>query len=61
VGNRVFKISSAINLERYKQLQADGWTASDSRARQELGYHSDFDIHRGMEETVRWYQEVGWI
>jgi nucleoside-diphosphate-sugar epimerase len=61
VGNRVFRVASTINLERYKQLQADGWTASDSRARRELGYHPDFDIHRGMEETIRWYRSVGWI
>jgi nucleoside-diphosphate-sugar epimerase len=61
VGNRVFHISSAINLERYKQLQADGWTASDSHARRELGYHSEFDVVRGMEETIRWYRSVGWI
>ena len=61
VGNRIYKISSSINLERFKQLQADGWTASDSRARRELGYHSDFDIVRGMKETIRWYQKAGWI
>lgn len=61
IGNRLFSLPCPINLERYKQLQADGWTASDSRARRVLGYHSEFDIDRGMEETIRWYRRVGWI
>jgi nucleoside-diphosphate-sugar epimerase len=59
--NRILKISAPINLDRFKQLLSDGWTASDSRARRELDYHSHFEVARGMEETIRWYRSVGWI
>jgi nucleoside-diphosphate-sugar epimerase len=61
VANRILTRPVPINLERLKQLRRDGWTADDSRARSELGYHSPFDVARGMEETIRWYRSVGWI
>ena len=50
-----------INMQRVKNFELDGWTASDARARRELGYDSKYGLRSGMEETVRWYQSVGWI
>jgi nucleoside-diphosphate-sugar epimerase len=50
-----------LNLERVRQFVKNDWTASDARARRELGYESRYDLIRGMEDTVRWYRSVGWI
>jgi UDP-glucose 4-epimerase len=52
---------AALNLERVRQFVQSDWTASDARARRELGYESRYDLIRGMEDTVRWYRSVGWI
>jgi len=52
---------AALNLERGRQFVHLYWTASDARARSELGYASRYDLTRGMEDTIRWYRSVGWI
>lgn len=51
----------ALNFDRLEQFSRSGWTASDARARLELGYRSRYDLHTGLEDTVRWYRSVGWI
>jgi nucleoside-diphosphate-sugar epimerase len=50
-----------LNLDRVRQLTRDRWTASDARARLELGYRSRYDLAAGMEDTIRWYRSVRWI
>lgn len=50
-----------LNFDRLRQFAQTGWTASDARARLELGYRSRYDLRSGMEDTVRWYRQIGWI
>ena len=57
----VLRRPAALNLERVRQFAHSNWTASDARARRELGYESRYDLVRGMEDTIRWYRSVGWI
>ncbi len=61
IWNRLRPSPAALNLERAKQLSQDAWTADDQRARRELGYRSEYDLERGMRETIEWYRRVGWI
>jgi nucleoside-diphosphate-sugar epimerase len=56
-----FRRPAPLNLDRLKQFLRTGWTASDARARIELGYRPRFDLPQGVEDTVRWYRSVGWI
>jgi nucleoside-diphosphate-sugar epimerase len=53
--------TATLNLDRVRQFVATGWTASDARARLELGYRSRYDLGSGMEDTIRWYRSAGWI
>jgi nucleoside-diphosphate-sugar epimerase len=32
-----------------------------TRARREIGYHPQVDLQQGIERTLRWYREQGWI
>ena len=50
-----------LSFDRLAQFSRTGWTASDARARLELGYRSRYDLPSGLEDTVRWYRGVGWI
>jgi nucleoside-diphosphate-sugar epimerase len=52
---------AVLNLDRVRQLLRTRWTASDARARLELGYRSRYDLAAGMEDTIRWYRSVRWI
>jgi nucleoside-diphosphate-sugar epimerase len=57
----IFRRPATLNFERVRQFVQPYWTASDARARRELGYESRYDLARGMEDTIRWYRSVGWI
>ena len=57
----IIRRPAVLNLERARQFVQSDWTASDARARRELGYESRYDLIRGMEDTIRWYRSVGWI
>lgn len=57
----LFRRPATLNLERVRQFVHPYWTASDARARSELGYESRYDLIRGMEDTIRWCRSVGWI
>jgi len=61
VWNRLRPTPAALNLDRARQFGTGEWTASDRRARQELGYRSEYDLERGMRETIEWYRRIGWI
>lgn len=57
----VLRRPAVLNLDRVRQFVLGGWTASDARARNDLGYVSRYDLVGGMEDTVRWYRNAGWI
>ena len=59
--NRLRPTPAALNLDRARQFGAGEWTASDRRARDELGYASQYDLERGLTETIAWYRRIGWI
>jgi nucleoside-diphosphate-sugar epimerase len=59
--SRLRRSPATLNLDRARQLSRGGWTASDRRAREELGYRSERDLPRGMRETIEWYRRTGWI
>ena len=50
-----------LTRERLVEWTAPCWTLDDGRAREELGYAPEVDLARGMEETVLWYRNAGWI
>ena len=61
VWNRLRPTPATLNLDRARQFGAREWTASDRRARSELGYRSQYDLERGLAETIAWYRHIGWI
>ncbi|MBR1889754.1 MAG: NAD(P)-dependent oxidoreductase [Alloprevotella sp.] len=50
-----------LNLDKYRILKQRNWQADISRARELLDYEPAWPLDRGVEETVRWYIENGWI
>jgi nucleoside-diphosphate-sugar epimerase len=37
------------------------WTCSETRAREDFGFRPRFSLEEGIQETVRWYRENGWL
>jgi nucleoside-diphosphate-sugar epimerase len=50
-----------LNDQRIIDMKERYWLFSGERACQELGFTPEFDLDSAVEETVRWYQENGWL
>ncbi|MBR4783088.1 MAG: NAD(P)-dependent oxidoreductase [Bacteroidaceae bacterium] len=52
---------SALNNDKYNILKQRDWRCDISDAERELGYKPDYDLARGVAQTVSWYKEHKWI
>ena len=52
---------TALNKDKYKILKRRDWRCDISQAVEELGYKPEYDLARGVAETVAWYKEQKWI
>lgn len=60
VGRITGKIS-ALNNDKYHILKQRNWQCDIQPAIDELGYQPQYQLERGVKETVAWYKEKGWI
>lgn len=50
-----------LNSDKYKIMKQRNWQCSIAEAVEELGYRAEYDLKRGVRETVAWYKENNWI
>ncbi len=50
-----------LDLEKGRDITQAYWICSIEKAKKELGYEQQVSIEQGVEETVRWYREQGWL
>ncbi|MCJ8211512.1 NAD(P)-dependent oxidoreductase [Mucilaginibacter sp. RS28] len=51
----------ALNLEKLNELTAPNWACSIEAAEQELGFYPQYNLERGLEETLKWYKDHNWL
>jgi nucleoside-diphosphate-sugar epimerase len=51
----------ALNKEKLSELTAESWDCNIEKARRELGFQPEYDLNRGMQETLHWYKEHQWL
>ncbi|WP_342645528.1 NAD-dependent epimerase/dehydratase family protein [Mucilaginibacter sp. CSA2-8R] len=59
--SRITKKPSALNVEKLNELTAVNWICSIDKAQRELGFEPQYDLSRGLEETLKWYKEHKWL
>ncbi|HDQ99613.1 MAG TPA: NAD-dependent epimerase/dehydratase family protein [candidate division WOR-3 bacterium] len=52
---------SILNRDKARELAHDCWVCDPARARAELGFVPGYSLEQGLSETVRWYEENGWL
>lgn len=52
---------TALNADKYNILSQRNWRCDISEARTRLGYEPQYDLERGVTETVKWYKDNGWL
>lgn len=60
IGHLTGKIS-ALNNDKYHILKQRNWRCDIQPAIDELGYHPEYDLERGVPLTIRWYKDNGWL
>jgi len=52
---------SALNNDKYKIMKQRNWRCDISPAIKELGFKPQYDLERGVRETIKWYKENKWL
>jgi len=52
---------SIINPDKIKIIEQRNWTCDISSLEKDLGFKAEYDLDRGIEETVAWYREKEWL
>ena len=53
--------SSTLNSDKYKIMKQRNWQCDITPAREELGYTPQYDLERGVKETIAWYKREEWL
>jgi len=52
---------TALNNDKYNILRQRNWRCDIQPAIDELGYKPAYQLEQGVKETIKWYEEHGWI
>ncbi|MEO0190832.1 MAG: hypothetical protein ABIL18_07615, partial [candidate division WOR-3 bacterium] len=50
-----------IGYDKVKEMSKDYWVCSSSDICRDIGWSPRYELKAGMEETVRWYEENGYL
>ena len=50
-----------INFEKARDMVQDYWTCDASKAKRELGFEEEIQLEEGIQSTMAWYKNVGWL
>ena len=50
-----------LNKDKYQILKQRNWTCDTSKAKNDLDYVADYDLEKGINESIAWYKENGWL
>jgi UDP-glucose 4-epimerase len=50
-----------LNREQLAQLTAPNWHCDAQPLLRTIGFQPEFDLFNGMQDTINWYRNAGWI
>lgn len=54
-------VPGTLNSDKYKIMKQRNWRCNTSAAREELGFAPEYDLEKGVKETIAWYKKEGWL
>lgn len=57
----LFGKSSTLNSDKYKIMKQRNWQCDITPLINDLGYHPEYPLERGVKETIDWYKKEGWL
>ena len=59
--SKISKKPSTLNRDKYKIMERRDWTCDISSLVQDLGFCAEYDLERGIKESISWYTDHRWI
>lgn len=56
----LFGKTTFLNRQKFLEMRQKGWVCSTDKLRK-LGFKPEYDLKRGIEETIKWYRENNWL
>jgi nucleoside-diphosphate-sugar epimerase len=53
--------ATAFNTDKYQIMKQRNWSCDISPLKTDLDFQPDFRLKEGIERTVKWYKENGWM
>ncbi len=53
--------SPALNLEKVRILESVNWKCDIEPLKEDLNFQPQYGLEEGLEETLAWYKENGWL
>jgi UDP-glucose 4-epimerase len=59
--NKTLKKASPLSIEKLGELTAANWSCDISKAQKELDFVPQYDLQKGLAESVEWYKKNNWL
>jgi nucleoside-diphosphate-sugar epimerase len=59
--SKLTKKPSTLNRDKYKIMKQRNWECDIQPLINDLGFKAQFPLKKGLEESVKWYKENGWL
>ncbi len=59
--SRITHRPSTLNRDKYKIMKQRDWTCDIEPLKQDLDFRADYDLEKGIQETVAWCKENHWL
>jgi len=53
--------ATALNYEKVKELAATNWNCDIGPLERDIGYKAKYTLEQGVNETIDWYKNEGWL
>jgi len=50
-----------LNREKVTEMAQPYWICDPSKAKRDFGFQAEIDVEEGMDRTLRWYLQEGWL
>lgn len=55
------KKAPVLSRDKLHELTAENWNVDISKAQKELGYFSEYNLQKGIKQTLEWYKDKKWL
>lgn len=60
-GAFVARQPTQFDRQKVREMSQRYWAVSAAAARRDFGFQSEYDLERGVAETVKWYKDNNWL